>query len=141
MVHGFSYANYLEELGEDAQKEIFEKSSLDKAMKDAAHKTKAFLMRGMELTEDEAYSLMSVTTDFGVTQVVDGNWGVHAIIDKSCLEKLNEIWHHYAAALNNLAPRSNGSQNRKGYPSCIMAIHYQRNLEKRRLHSMEKPLD
>lgn len=82
VVHGFSYANHLEELGEDAQKEIFDKSSLDKAMKDAAHKTKAFLIRGMELTEDEAYSLMSVTTDFGVTQVVDGNWGVHAIIDK-----------------------------------------------------------
>ncbi|MFS0869166.1 acetamidase/formamidase family protein [Paenibacillus xylanilyticus] len=82
VVHGFSYANYLAELGENAQKEIFNQSSLDKAMKDAAHKTKAFLMRGMQLTEDEAYSLMSVTTDFGVTQVVDGNWGVHAVIDK-----------------------------------------------------------
>ena len=31
--------------------------------------------------EDEAISLMSV--DFGVTQVVDGNWGGHAIIKKS----------------------------------------------------------
>ena len=28
-------------------------------------------------------SLMSVAVDFGVTQVVDGNWGVHAIIRKS----------------------------------------------------------
>ena len=25
---------------------------------------------------------MSVGVDFGVTQVVDGNWGVHAIIKK-----------------------------------------------------------
>ncbi|MFC5647706.1 hypothetical protein ACFPYJ_00980 [Paenibacillus solisilvae] len=42
-----------------------------------------FLMNGMNLTEDEAYSLMSVSTDFGVFQVVDGNWGVHAVIAKS----------------------------------------------------------
>jgi acetamidase/formamidase len=26
---------------------------------------------------------MSVAVDFGVTQVVDGNWGVHAVIKKS----------------------------------------------------------
>jgi acetamidase/formamidase len=35
------------------------------------------------LTEDEAISLMSVAVDFGITQVVDGNWGVHAIIKKN----------------------------------------------------------
>lgn len=28
---------------------------------------------------------MSVATDFGVTQIVDGNWGVHGIIKKSVL--------------------------------------------------------
>jgi acetamidase/formamidase len=27
--------------------------------------------------------LISVAVDFGVTQVADGNWGVHAIIRKS----------------------------------------------------------
>jgi acetamidase/formamidase len=35
------------------------------------------------LSEDEAISLISVAVDFGVTQVVDGNWGVHAIIRKA----------------------------------------------------------
>jgi acetamidase/formamidase len=25
---------------------------------------------------------MSVAVDFGVTQVVDGNWGVHGILEK-----------------------------------------------------------
>jgi acetamidase/formamidase len=35
------------------------------------------------LSEDEAISLMSVAVDFGITQVVDGNWGVHAIVKKS----------------------------------------------------------
>jgi acetamidase/formamidase len=35
------------------------------------------------LSEDEAISLMSVAVDFGITHVVDGNWGVHAIVKKS----------------------------------------------------------
>jgi acetamidase/formamidase len=40
-------------------------------------------MTTQHLTEDEAISLMSVGVDFGVTQVVDGNWGVHAIVKKA----------------------------------------------------------
>lgn len=83
VIHGFSYANHLKDLGPTAQQEIFKHSSIDKAMKDAAYKTRRFLMNGMNLTEDEAYSLMSVAVDFGISQVVDGNWGVHAIIRKS----------------------------------------------------------
>jgi acetamidase/formamidase len=35
------------------------------------------------LSEDEAISLMSIAVDFGITQVVDGNWGVHAVVKKS----------------------------------------------------------
>jgi acetamidase/formamidase len=34
-------------------------------------------------SEDEAISLISVAVDFGITQIVDGNWGVHAVIRKS----------------------------------------------------------
>ncbi|GAB4147613.1 MAG: hypothetical protein Fur0046_25890 [Cyanobacteria bacterium J069] len=37
------------------------------------------------MSEDEAISLMSVAADFGVTQVVDGNWGVHGVIAKEVL--------------------------------------------------------
>ena len=62
---------------------IYEKSSVDLALKDAFRKMRAFLMTTKGLTEDEAISLMSIAVDFGVTQVVDGNWGVHAIIKKS----------------------------------------------------------
>ncbi|MHB1677575.1 MAG: acetamidase/formamidase family protein [Sulfuriferula sp.] len=83
LVHGFSYANYLAELGSAAQSEIFTKSSLDRAMRDAYHKMRHFLMTAKGLNEDEAISLMSVAVDFGVTQVVDGNWGVHAVVKKN----------------------------------------------------------
>jgi acetamidase/formamidase len=83
VVHGFSFANYLAELGDKAQSEIFAKSSLDLAMRDAFRKMRHFLMTTKGLSEDEAISLMSVAVDFGVTQVVDGNWGVHAILKKA----------------------------------------------------------
>jgi acetamidase/formamidase len=83
VVHGFSYANYLAELGEKAQSTIYEKSSVDLALKDAFRKMRHFLMTTKALTEDEAISLMSIAVDFGVTQVVDGNWGVHAIVKKA----------------------------------------------------------
>lgn len=83
VLHGFSFANYLEALGERAQQEIYEKSSIDLAMRDAFRKMRAFLMNTRGLSEDEAISLMSIAVDFGVTQVVDGNWGIHAILKKS----------------------------------------------------------
>jgi acetamidase/formamidase/AraC-like DNA-binding protein len=83
VLHGFSHPDYLKEFGDKARSEIYEKSSLDLAMRDAFRKTRRFLMTAKGLTEDEAISLMSVAVDFGVTQVVDGNWGVHAIIRKA----------------------------------------------------------
>ena len=83
VVHGFSYPNYLAELGAKAQSEICSKSSVDLVMRDAFRKMRHFLMTTQELTEDEAVSIMSIAVDFGVTQVVDGNWGVHALVKKS----------------------------------------------------------
>jgi acetamidase/formamidase len=83
VLHGFSYPNYLAEFGTNAQSAVYEKSTLDLAMRDAFIKTRRFLMTTKGLSEDEAISLISVAVDFGVTQVVDGNWGVHAIIRKA----------------------------------------------------------
>jgi acetamidase/formamidase len=83
VLHGFSYANYLAELGDKAQSEIYSKSSIDRAMRDAFRKMRHFLMTTKGLSEDEAISLMSIAVDFGITQVVDGNWGVHAVIRKN----------------------------------------------------------
>ena len=83
VLHGFSYANYLAELGPDAQNAIYSKSSVDLALRDAYHKMRHFLMTTQRLDEDEAISLMSIAVDFGITQVVDGNWGVHAVVKKS----------------------------------------------------------
>ena len=82
-VHGFTHPNYLAELGPDAARTVGDTASIDGAMRDAFRKTKRFLMATQHLTEDEAVTLMSVGIDFAITQVVDANWGVHAVIPKS----------------------------------------------------------
>jgi acetamidase/formamidase len=60
-------------------------------MRDAFRKMRHFLMTTRGLSEDEAISLMSIAADFGVTQVVDGNWGVHATMKKRVFAGGEEI--------------------------------------------------
>jgi acetamidase/formamidase/AraC-like DNA-binding protein len=83
VLQGLSYPDYLAELGPSAQTQVYKKSSLEAAMRDAFRKARQYLMKAHELSEDEAISLISVAVDFGITQVVDGNIGVHAIIRKA----------------------------------------------------------
>jgi acetamidase/formamidase/AraC-like DNA-binding protein len=85
---GFSHPNYLAEFGAKGQSEVYATSSLDLAMKDAFRKMRRFLMHIKGLSEDEAIALMSAAVDFGVTQVVDGNWGVHAILSKRLFDNV-----------------------------------------------------
>lgn len=81
-VYGFTFPNYLQTLGVEGQTTVAQHSSLDLAMRDAFRKLRRFLMTTRHFSEDEAVSLMSVAADFGVTQVVDANWGVHGSIRK-----------------------------------------------------------
>jgi acetamidase/formamidase len=53
---------------------------LDQAMRNASLEMLRLLTEHYNLSRDDAYSLMSVAADFGVTQVVDGRQGVHARI-------------------------------------------------------------
>lgn len=81
VVHGFAYTDYLGEL--DDPSTIFAVgASIDDAMEDCFVKTRNWLMDAWDLTEEETIVLMTTSVDFGVTQVVDGNWGAHAIIPK-----------------------------------------------------------
>lgn len=55
--------------------------TLDQAMRMSAEQMLWLLTDRLGLTADDAYSLSSVAVDFGVTQVVDGTVGCHAILD------------------------------------------------------------
>jgi acetamidase/formamidase len=81
VIHGFAFDNYLDQLADPS--DIFQEgASLDLAMADCFLKTRNWLMDYMDLTEEETIAMMATAVDFGITQVVDGNWGVHADIDK-----------------------------------------------------------
>jgi acetamidase/formamidase len=84
-----SFSDYQAELGPNAQTQVYKNSSMEAAMRDAFRKARHYLMKEHELSEDEAISLISVAVDFGITQVVDGNLGVHAIIRKAIFPDYN----------------------------------------------------
>ncbi|CAN5455812.1 hypothetical protein BH09PSE6_BH09PSE6_28820 [soil metagenome] len=56
---------------------------LDVAMRNASLDMLKFLVDHQGLSRNDAYSLMSVCADFGVTQVVDGRQGVHVRMPRS----------------------------------------------------------
>lgn len=43
------------------------------------------------LTEGEAWTVITQGVDFGMTQLVDGNWGVHAIVPKAIFNADGDI--------------------------------------------------
>jgi len=57
ITQGLSHPNYLAELGSTAQSDVYKKSSLDAAMRDAFRKARRFLMASYGLSEDEAIAI------------------------------------------------------------------------------------
>ncbi|MES1973466.1 MAG: acetamidase/formamidase family protein [Pseudomonadota bacterium] len=57
-------------------------ADLDQAMKSASLDMIHLLHEHQGLSKVDAYSLMSIAADFGVTQVVDGTQGIHCRIDR-----------------------------------------------------------
>jgi len=60
---------------------------LNEATKMAVREMIDFLVKEKHLNRDEAYMLTSVAADLEITQLVDGNKGVHAMISKSIFKK------------------------------------------------------
>jgi acetamidase/formamidase len=56
---------------------------LNEATKMAVREMIDFLVSEKHLTRDDAYMLTSVAADLSITQLVDGNKGVHASIAKA----------------------------------------------------------
>ncbi len=56
---------------------------LDEAAKIALRDAIQFLVKRKGLTPNDAYALCSIAVDLRVTQIVNGNKGIHAMIPKS----------------------------------------------------------
>jgi len=82
VIQSYAFADYLYEL-ENPMSSIYDNgNNLNRAMDNAYLKTRDWMMRVFNWSEDLAMSAITVGVDFGITQVVDGNWGMHAIIPK-----------------------------------------------------------
>jgi acetamidase/formamidase len=82
LVHGFTETDYLETFAANPS-DIYGASNIDSAAKNAFTQTRKFIMAQYGLTEYEAWTIITEGIDFGMTQLVDGNWGVHAIVPKA----------------------------------------------------------
>ncbi|KPK90151.1 MAG: hypothetical protein AMJ94_10180, partial [Deltaproteobacteria bacterium SM23_61] len=60
---------------------------LDEAVKIALRDAIQFISRTKGLTPADAYALSSLAVDLRVTQIVDGNKGIHAMIPKAVFKK------------------------------------------------------
>jgi acetamidase/formamidase len=64
---------------------------LNVAMRKASLEMLNLLTNSQNLSRNDAYSLMSVAADFGVTQVVDGKQGIHVRIGRGIFPACEEI--------------------------------------------------
>jgi len=60
---------------------------LNEAVKIALRDAIQFMVKTKGLTPDDAYALASMAVDLRVTQIVDGNKGIHAMIPKAIFKK------------------------------------------------------
>jgi hypothetical protein len=86
----FTATDYLDTFAENPGA-IYGASSIDNATRNCFTQTRKFVTAEYNLTEAEAWTIITQGVNFGITQVVDGNWGVHAVIPKAIFEVADPI--------------------------------------------------
>ena len=107
IIHGFTETDYLETYAANPG-DIYGASSIDAAMHNAYTQTRKFTMAAYGLTEAEANTIITQGVDFGMTQLVDGNWGVHALVPKAIFDT-----HGVRRALTESAKQAKKRKARK----------------------------
>ena len=86
----FTATDYLETFA-DSPGDIYGASSIDNATRNCFTQTRKFVIAEYNLTEAEAWTIITQGVNFGITQVVDGNWGVHAVIPKAIFQTADPV--------------------------------------------------
>lgn len=129
IIHGFTETDYLDTYSENPG-QIYSESSIDKAMKNAYTQTRKWVMAKYSLSENEATTIITQGVDFGMTQLVDGNWGVHGIVPKIIFEDVptsssdEEDAHAHASHSSSEDSSSPGSKLAFSTLAAIMAIPF-----------------
>lgn len=116
IVQGYTYTDPLNIPGDGDPNDIYNLSDLDLTMKNAYNQTRDFMMRAFNLTEDQTITAITALVDFSVTQVVDGNYGIHASIPKWAFTNINDTNTPYTGS--KVIP---GSSRPVGYPTLAPA--------------------
>lgn len=112
VITGYAVPDYLSELADNPSSIFSEGASVDSALADAFKKTRTFMMDYFEVTEEESIVIMATSVEFGITQIVDGNWGVHAIIPKWVFDGSEEAYD-YSCTQNTEGTMKTGGRARK----------------------------
>ena len=84
-MQAFTHTDYLQTFA-DSPGDVYGNSAIDPAMKNAFTQTRKWMMAKYGLTEYETWTIITQAVNFGITQLVDGMWGIHALIPKSIFE-------------------------------------------------------
>ncbi|GAX80786.1 hypothetical protein CEUSTIGMA_g8222.t1 [Chlamydomonas eustigma] len=85
IVQGFAYNHFLTDptLQPNPQVQVFTPgSNLNLAFTGAYDNAREWLMDFKNMTEDQVNTFITVMCDYGITQVLDGNFGVHLVVPK-----------------------------------------------------------
>ena len=86
LFQAFTHTDYLEDFAPGEEAGVYGDSAIDPAMKNAFTQTRKWMMAKYSLSEFETWTIITQAVNFGITQLVDGNWGMHALIPKSIFE-------------------------------------------------------
>ena len=75
IVHAFTYTDYLEDFA-DSPGDVYSNSAIDPAMKNVFTQCRKWMMAKYGLSEFETWTIITQAVNFGMTQLVDGNWGM-----------------------------------------------------------------
>lgn len=75
IIHAFTYTDYLEDFAENPG-DVYSNSEIDPVMKNAFTQCRKWMMAKYGLSEFEAWTIITQAVNFGITQLVDGNWGM-----------------------------------------------------------------
>ena len=85
-LQAFTHTDYLADFAVGEEGGVYGDSSIDPAMKNAFTQTRKWMMAKYDLSEIETWTIITQAVNFGMTQLVDGNWGMHALIPKGIFE-------------------------------------------------------
>jgi acetamidase/formamidase len=124
----YTETDYLETYSENP-KDMFDNKSVDKAMMNTFTQTRKWVMAEYGLTEAEATTVITNGVDFMMTQLVDGNLGMHSVIPKGIFTEVTEAELTAEARSGRRSRKLQGDAELKLSPETVHWGYFSKTLE------------